>query len=110
QNCQNPGEKERMVKEADFAFRQAFVLCPTSPEAVFRYINFLLGQKRLDDAILLAGAAVRLEEKSKLAAESFSHIQEDGSHKPMIESRLNPPKLLTQLGSLLEQLKRMKLR
>ena len=99
-----------MFKQADFAFRQAFVLCPTSPEAVFRYINLLVGQKRLDDAILLAEAAVRLEEKSKPAHETFSHIQEDGSHKPVIESQSNPPKLLTQLGSLLEQLRKMRMR
>ena len=110
QNSQNPGERGHMLKKADFAFRQAFVLCPTSPEAVFRYINLLVGQKRLDDAILLAEEAVRLEEMSKPAHETFSHIQEDGSHKPMMESRSNPPKLLAQLGSLLEQLKRMKAR
>jgi hypothetical protein len=110
QNAQSPVEKERMLKEADFAFRQAFVLCPTSPEAVFRYISLLLGQKRLDDAILLAEAAVRLEERSKPADETFSHIAEDGSHKPLVPSGSSPLKLLTQLGSLLEHLKRMKTR
>jgi hypothetical protein len=99
-----------MLREADFAFRQAFVLCPTSPEAVFRYINLLLGQKRLDDAILLAEAAVRLEEKPGPAPAPPSHIQEDGSHKPMIPSQSNPAKMLTQLGSLRQQLKRMKTR
>ena len=53
-------------------------------------------------------AAVRLEEKPKPAADLPSHIQENGSHKPMIPSQSNPAKMLTQLGSLLEQLKRMK--
>jgi hypothetical protein len=110
QNIQSPMEKERILKEADFAFRQSFVLCPTSPEAVFRYITLLVGQKRLDDAILLAEAAVRLEERPKPAHETSSHIQEDGSHKPLVPSGSNPPRLLTQLGSLLEQLKRMKTR
>ena len=110
QNSQSRGEREQTLKEADFAFRQAFVLCPSSPEAVFRYINLLVGHKRLDDAMLLAGAAVRLEEKSKSAHETFAHIQEDGSHQPVIESRSNPPRLLTHLGSPLEQLKRMKAR
>ena len=108
QNTQNPDEKERMLKEADFAFRQAFVLCPGSPEAVFRYINLLVGQRRLEDAILVAEAAVRLEEKSRPTLQTPAHIQEGFSHKPMIESRSNPPRLLTQLGSLLEQLKRLK--
>jgi len=109
-NTQSPDEKDRMLKEADFAFRQAFVLCPASPEVIFRYINLLLGQKRLDEAILVVEAAVRLEEKPRPAPDLPSHIQENGSHKPMIESQSNPPRLLTQLGSLLEQLKRMKAR
>src|ERR1019366_6341572 len=43
-------DKDRMAREADFAFRQAWALCPYSPEAVFRYVNFLLGQKRVADA------------------------------------------------------------
>ena len=110
QNAQSPVEKERMLKEADFAFRHSFVLCPTSPEAAFRYIGLLLGQKRLDDAILVAEAAVRLGGRSKVAHETSSHIQEDGSHKPLVPSGSNPSRLLTQLGDLLGQLKRMKTR
>jgi hypothetical protein len=49
-----------MVKEADFAFRQSYALCPTSPEALFRYINLLLSLKRVDDALLLAEATHQL--------------------------------------------------
>jgi len=108
QNSHSPAEKERMLKEADFAFRQAFVLCPGSPGVVFRYIDLLLGQKSLDDAILIAEAAVKLEEDPRSRPEPPAHFQEDFSHKPMVESRTAPPKLLTQLGSLLEQLKRMR--
>ena len=37
----NSPEQQRMIKEADFAFRQAFAFCPYSPEAVFRYCNLL---------------------------------------------------------------------
>lgn len=107
QNARSTDEKERMLREAEFAFRQAFVLCPASPEAVFRYVNLLLGQKRWADAILVVEAAVTLEDKARPAPEAPSHVEADFSHKPMIESRTNPPKLLTQLGSLLEQLKRM---
>ena len=35
----DPVAQQRMIKEADFAFRQAFAFCPYSPEAVFRYVN-----------------------------------------------------------------------
>jgi len=53
-------EKERIAHEADFAFRQAWALCPYSMEAVFRYVNFLLEQKRGADALLVAETAAQM--------------------------------------------------
>jgi hypothetical protein len=53
-------EKERMAREADFAFRQAWALCPYSPESVFRYVNLLTEQKRGTDALLVAGTAAQM--------------------------------------------------
>jgi tetratricopeptide (TPR) repeat protein len=53
-------EKERMAREADFAFRQAWALCPDSPEAIFRYINFLLAQNRIADALVVAETAAQM--------------------------------------------------
>jgi beta-lactamase regulating signal transducer with metallopeptidase domain len=53
-------ERQRMIAEADFAFRQALALCPNSPEAVFRYVNLLLGANRAADAGLVAATAVKL--------------------------------------------------
>jgi hypothetical protein len=53
-------EKDRMARAADFAFRQAWALCPYSPEAVFRYVNFLLKQKRISDALLVAETAAQM--------------------------------------------------
>jgi hypothetical protein len=61
QNANSQAEKERMVREADFVFRQAIALFPCSPEAVFRYVNLLLGEKRFDDAILVAESAAKSE-------------------------------------------------
>jgi len=107
QNCNTPAEKERMLKEADFAFRQAFALCPGSPEVVFRYINLLVSQKRLDEAILLTETAVKVEAEAS-HARTPKDSEEVISHKPIVESQTSPPQLLTQLASLLEQLKRMK--
>jgi hypothetical protein len=54
------GDLARLRAETDYAYRQAFALCPTSPEAVFRYVNFLLDQKRLNDAILIVRTARKL--------------------------------------------------
>jgi len=53
-------EKKRMSEEADFAFRQAWVLCPYSAEAVFRYVNFLSKEKRIPDALLVAEVAAEM--------------------------------------------------
>jgi hypothetical protein len=53
-------EKDRMARAADFAFRQAWALCPYSPETVFRYVNFLLKQKRISDALLVAETAAQM--------------------------------------------------
>ncbi len=51
-------EKQRMTREADFAYRQAFALCPTSPEVVFGYAQLLINSKRADDALLVVGTAL----------------------------------------------------
>lgn len=64
-NAKGPEEKERMIREADFAFRQAFALCPYSPEAVFRYVSLLVQQHRIEDAALIAEAATQLVPKDK---------------------------------------------
>jgi hypothetical protein len=53
-------EKERLARETDFAFRQAWALCPDSPEAVFRYVNFLLAQDRSADALIVAETAAQM--------------------------------------------------
>jgi len=58
-------EKQDLVAEADFAFRQAFALCPYSPEAVFRYVSFLLQLNRLGDAQLVAEAGLKADPQNK---------------------------------------------
>jgi len=50
----NETERQELIREADFSFKQAFAFCPFSPEAVFRYINFLVTLNRIDDAIIAA--------------------------------------------------------
>lgn len=52
-------EKELMSHDADFAFRQSWALCPYSPEAVFRYTQFLMGEQRYSDALLVAETAAK---------------------------------------------------
>jgi hypothetical protein len=52
-----PVERGHMTKAADFAFRQAFALCPWGHQAVFRYEEFLKTQNRQEEALLLVESA-----------------------------------------------------
>jgi thioredoxin-like negative regulator of GroEL len=51
-----------MVREADFAYKQAFAYCPYSSEAVTRYvINFLMPMGRVEDALLVTETCHKLD-------------------------------------------------
>ena len=60
-NSKSPQEQQRMIKETEFAFKQAYAFCPYSPEAIFRYINLLVTFQRIDDALLLATTSFKLD-------------------------------------------------
>jgi len=60
-NANSSAERERMTAAADFAFRQAFALCPRSPEATFRYVDLLKAGNRMEDALNVATTAQSLE-------------------------------------------------
>ena len=60
-----PEEEQRLLEEADFAFRQAFALCPYSPEAILRYSNLLATVNRLDDAILLTRTCYEFDRENE---------------------------------------------
>ena len=51
-----------MNDAADFAFRQAWAICPYSPETVIRYVNLLISQNRRSDALLVAETAAKMPE------------------------------------------------
>ena len=55
-------ERERLQKEAEFTFKQAFAFCPYSPEALYRYvIGLLLPAGRISDALLLVESCLKLD-------------------------------------------------
>ncbi len=60
-NSKSLPEQQRMIKEADFTFKQALAYCPFSPEAVYRYVNLLLSMQRIDDAILVVQTCKKLD-------------------------------------------------
>lgn len=61
----NDGDRQRLTQETDFAFKQAVALCPSSPEAIHRYVNFLMKEKRNSDALLIAQTAAHLAPEEK---------------------------------------------
>jgi hypothetical protein len=62
QHAADAAEKKRMNAAADFAFRQAWALCPYSPETVVRYVNLLMSQNRRADARRVAETAAKIAE------------------------------------------------
>jgi tetratricopeptide (TPR) repeat protein len=54
-------EAQRLLREADFTFKQSFAFCPYSPEAVWRYASLLSQFQRFDDAILIAETCLKLD-------------------------------------------------
>lgn len=53
-------EQQRYIKEADYAYRQAFALNPSSPEAVFRYASLLTSMNRYEEALKMVQVAKKL--------------------------------------------------
>ncbi len=70
----NLAEQQRMIKECDFAFRQAFAFCPFSPEAVFRYSNLLMSMGRIDDALMIAKTFQKLDPNNRSARDLIDQL------------------------------------
>ena len=67
--------QQSLVREADFAFKQAFAFCPYSPEAVFRYINFLLQYGRFEDAIIVCETCQKLDPYNDMVAHTIDQLK-----------------------------------
>jgi hypothetical protein len=60
EHARDSGERGQSQKAAELALRQAFALCPHSPESIYRYTKFLSDLNRPDDAFLAAKTALRI--------------------------------------------------
>ena len=108
---------QALVRETDFGFKQAFAFCPYSPEAVFRYINFLLQYGRIDDALLVAQTCHELDpynDQVKALVKQLGDIKNQSANRAQVETqvqhmeneaRTNPgnlPNLLSLAGIYLQ--------
>lgn len=75
EHATSPSEKTRMTAAADLAYRQAFALCPSSPDTVSRYVHFLLGQQRIEDAQKVAEAAVAIAPMERKLADALKEAK-----------------------------------
>ena len=105
--AKSPAEQQRMLKEAEFCFKQSYAFCPYSPEAVFRYINLLITVGRVDDALLLAQTSKTLDPNNgqidNLLSE-LNHIklQRQGM-APSPQAAANPAQLQAETSQLEQQ-------
>ncbi len=53
--------RQRMARAAESAFLQSFAVCPTNPEAIFRLVNLLVVEQRINDALQLVNLAAELD-------------------------------------------------
>ena len=54
----------------------AFALCPRSPEATFRFVNFLLAAGRNDDALRVAQAAQSVDPDNRQVEKLISELRQ----------------------------------
>jgi tetratricopeptide (TPR) repeat protein len=87
-----PESQAALVNETDFAFKQAFAFCPYSPEAVFRYVQFLMQYNRLDDALVVARTCQRLDPYNDSVAaliKQLEDFQSSSGQREQIQNQLN---------------------
>ena len=65
----------KYVAEAEQTFRMANEIFPASPEIVFRYVSFLAGQNRLDEAIPVVRNAANLAPDNKQFRDLLEQLQ-----------------------------------
>ena len=76
-------QQQNFTTEAEQAFQIAIDLCPTSPEAVFRYVNLLMSQNRSADAVPIAEAATKAAPDNQQFQDLFRQLQKvQASKKP----------------------------
>ncbi len=99
-NSKDPAEQQRMIREADFAYRQSFAYCPYSPEAVVRYVQLLVRTGRIDDAVLVAQTCFEFD-PNNTSVESLLHQLQD-----MKKGTTAQPPSLAQIEATLKQMEK----
>jgi tetratricopeptide (TPR) repeat protein len=65
-NSRNPADRARLMKEAEFAFKQSFAYCPYS-EGASKYAQLLMGTGRGEDALLVVKTFQKMDPYNRQA-------------------------------------------
>lgn len=86
--------RQRLMREAEFAWKQSFAFCPYSPEAVFKFASLLLAMPgRLDDARLITQTALELDpnnDQFKYLMEQISKYKDSEGKMTEVQGQLAP--------------------
>jgi tetratricopeptide (TPR) repeat protein len=86
------GANRKLIeREADFAFKQAVALCPTSAEAIYRYVQFLVNAGRVNDALLIAETGRKLDPENtqfEYLIKNLQSIKGQNSSKADIQAEI----------------------
>ena len=70
-----------MTNAADSAFLESYALCPYSVDVVSRYVNWLTGRKRLEDALAIVQTAVKCLPKDEQLAALLRELDQSKARK-----------------------------
>ncbi|MCI0538321.1 MAG: hypothetical protein L0Z50_24200, partial [Verrucomicrobiales bacterium] len=93
-----PKNAERLIKEAEFALKQAFAFCPYSPEAVYKYVQLLLSMGRLNEAQLIAETSLKWDTGNVALLQLVNQLRAMGPQ--MGQYRAQMSEIQTQLAKL----------
>ena len=94
-------QRKMLLREANFAFKQAFAYCPYSPEAVYRYIQLLTGlEGRFDDALLIAQTCHKLDPENGQITDLVNRLQQaKGQPNPMAQIQKDVAQLESEFNA-----------
>jgi hypothetical protein len=69
-------DRRRMLKEADLAFMQAYVLAPANSEIVWHFANYLVENLRKDDALQFIRAAAKFNPKDEHTTGLLRYVED----------------------------------
>jgi hypothetical protein len=77
-----PNDHPQLQIQAEIAFKQAFALYPKNLEALFRYVNLLVGAGRIEETLLLVTTSRKLDPDNASLKDLADHLGKMLQNKP----------------------------